>query len=106
PRLVESFRHRDPGSGAGRRVTVVAAAEGLRSLAEVRAAYPDGVDGRDAVWMWRRLLVALGLAHRAGVVHGAVVDDHVLIQPAQHGVVLVDRCYAVLDGGRVAALVP
>ena len=44
-----------------------------------RAAYPDGVDPRDVAWMWRRLLVALGLAHRAGVVHGAVLPEHVLI---------------------------
>jgi hypothetical protein len=107
PRLVESFRHRDPAPGAVRRANVVAAAPGLRSLAEVAAQHPDGLDARDAAWMWRRLLVALGLAHRAGVVHGAVVPEHVLIQPEEHGVVLVDWCYAAsAPGERIAALVP
>ena len=63
----------------------------------MRRARPDGLDPRDVAWMWRRLLVALGLAHRAGVVHGAVLPDHVLIEPADHGVVLVDWCYSVTD---------
>jgi hypothetical protein len=106
PRLVESFRHRDPATGAERRANVVAAAEGLRSLTEVKKAYPDGLDPRDAAWMWRRLLVALGLAHRAGVVHGAVLPDHVLIQPADHGVVLVDWCHAATAAEPIPAIVP
>lgn len=107
PRLVDSFRHRDGATGARRQVNVIAAGGGLHSLAEVRRRYPSGVDGRDAAWMWRRLLVALGLAHRAGVVHGAVVPDHVLIQPDEHGVVLVDWCYAALDGTElIGALIP
>lgn len=107
PRLVDSFRHRDPDTGADRHVNIVAAAGGLRSLVDVRRAYPGGVDARDAAWMWRRLLVALGLAHRAGIVHGAVLPDHVLIEPEAHGVVLVDWCYSVATSGdRVPALVP
>ena len=57
--------------------------------------------------MWRRLLVALGTAHRAGVVHGAGLPDHVLIEPDEHGVVLVVWCYAAIGpDDRVPALVP
>ncbi|GAA2701650.1 serine/threonine protein kinase [Micromonospora olivasterospora] len=106
PRLVDSFRHRDAATGAERRINVLAAASNLHSLDEVRRAYPDGLDARDAAWMWRRLLVALGLAHRAGVVHGAVLPRHVLIEPDAHGVVLVDWCLSAVDGGTVPALVP
>ncbi|WP_320067301.1 serine/threonine protein kinase [Micromonospora sp. RTGN7] len=106
PRLVDSFRHRDVSTGAERRITVLATAPGLHSLDEVRRAYPGGLDARDAAWMWRRLLVALGLAHRAGVVHGAVLPRHVLIEPDGHGVVLVDWCFSVVGGGTIAALVP
>ncbi len=95
PRLVESFRHRDAATGVERRVNVLAALDGFHSLAAVRAAYPDGVDPRDAAWMWRRLLVGLGFAHRAGVLHGAVLPEHVLIHPGDHGLVLVDWCYSV-----------
>ncbi|GAB2944387.1 hypothetical protein GCM10027280_36480 [Micromonospora polyrhachis] len=106
PRLVETFRHRDPATAARRLINVVATAPGLHSLAEVHRAYPHGLDPRDAAWMWRRLLVALGLAHRAGVVHGAVLPDHVLIEPTEHGVVLVDWCYSVIGEDTVPALVP
>lgn len=106
PQLIESFTHRDPADGARRAATIVAHQDGFVSLARVRQSYPGGVDPRDAAWMWRRLLVAVGYAHRAGVVHGAVVPDHVLIHPGEHGLVLVDWCYSVTEpGGAVPALV-
>ncbi|MFE3457322.1 J domain-containing protein [Nocardiopsis aegyptia] len=95
PELVESIRHRDAGTGVERRANVLTRLSGFHSLAEVRRAHPDGVDPRDAAWMWRRLLVAIGNAAAAGVVHGAVVPEHVLIHPEQHGLVLVDWCYSV-----------
>jgi hypothetical protein len=103
PRLIETFRHRDAATGATRRANVIELADGFHSLAEVRAAYPGGLDPRDVAWMWRRLLVALGYAHHAAVIHGAVLPEHVLIHPADHGLVLVDwaasvsGCYAAKD---------
>lgn len=104
PRLAESFRHRGP-DGTERRVNALQRLHGFHTLAEVRALHPGGLDPRDAAWMWRRLLVALGWAHRAGVVHGAVLPEHVLIHPAQHGLVLVDWCYSTERGATVPALV-
>ncbi|WP_433128163.1 serine/threonine protein kinase [Micromonospora sp. CA-240977] len=106
PRLVDEFPHRDASTGSERRINVLATAPGLHDLDEVRHAYPDGLDGRDVAWMWRRLLVVLGLAHRAGMVHGAVLPRHVLIEPDGHGVVLVDWCFSAPVGGTVPALVP
>ncbi|SCE85455.1 hypothetical protein GA0070607_2398 [Micromonospora coriariae] len=106
PRLVDEFPHRDAATGAERRINVLATAPGLHDLTEVRRAYPDGLDARDVAWMWRRLLVALGLAHRAGVVHGEVLPRHVLIEPDAHGVVLVDWCLSTPVGSTVPALVP
>ena len=56
--------------------------------------------------MWRRLLVAIGGAHRAGVIHGAVLPEHVLIHPAEHGLVLVDSArLGFRAGGGVRAIV-
>ncbi len=106
PRLVDSYPARDPSTGVQRQVNELATVPGLHSLDDVRRAYPDGLDPRDAAWMWRRLLVALGLAHRAGVVHGAVLPRHVLIEPDAHGLVLVDWCFSAEPGGLVPALVP
>ncbi|GAA0728895.1 serine/threonine protein kinase [Dactylosporangium roseum] len=106
PRLVDTFRHKE--RGVARRANVIATSVGgLHSLAEVAAKRPHGLDPRDAAWMWRRLLVALGLAHRAGVIHGAVLPEHVLIEPDDHGVVLVDWCYSAAEPDqRIAAIVP
>jgi hypothetical protein len=105
PELVEIRRVHDPRTGAERRGNVITRLAGFGSLAEVRAAFPGGVDPRDAAWMWRRLLAALGAAHRAGVVHGAVLDEHVMIQPDEHGVVLVDWCYSAPPGSPLTAVV-
>jgi hypothetical protein len=110
PRLTESFRHRDEATGVERRVNALRRLDGFCTLTEVRAAYPGGVDPRDVAWMWRRLLVALGFAHRAGVLHGAVLPEHVLIHPGEHGLALVDWCHSVPGchpdrSGRVPALV-
>jgi len=95
PPLVATGQRDDARSGIRRHVNLIGTLSGFRSLAEVRSAFPAGVDPRDAAWMWRRLLVAIGAAHRAGMIHGAVLPEHVLIHPAEHGLVLVDWCYSV-----------
>jgi hypothetical protein len=101
PRLVQVQRMRDPRSGAVRHGNVIEKLAGFRSLTEVRSAFPGGVDARDVAWMWRRLLVAIGAAHRAGLIHGAVLPEHVLIHPDEHGLVLVDWCYSLREPARV-----
>jgi hypothetical protein len=106
PAPVRAQRQRDPGSGTERWANMIGLLDGFRTLAEVHAAYPGGVDPRDAAWMWRRLLVAVGAAHRAGLIHGAILPEHVMIHPAEHGLVLVDWCYSSRPpGGRVRAVV-
>ncbi|MEW2439391.1 molecular chaperone DnaJ [Streptomyces caniferus] len=105
PRLLESFRHRDPDTGGERRVNALVPSDGFHTLAAVHDAHPGGLDPRDAAWMWRRLLAALGWAHRTGRVHGAVLPEHVLVHPGLHGLVLVDWCYSTAPGDRVPALV-
>jgi hypothetical protein len=72
----------------------------LSTLAQVRAHHRAGLDPRDMAWVWRRLLPVLGFAHDAGVVHGAVLPMHVLIEPREHKLVLVDWCCAAIDPAR------
>lgn len=106
PRLVQAQRQRDPRSGIERQASVLARLDGFHTLAQVRAAFPGGVDPRDAAWMWRRLLVAIGAAHRAGIIHGAVLPEHVMIHPGGHGLVLLDWCYSATGvSGRLPAIV-
>jgi hypothetical protein len=106
PALIGCQRRKDPGSGAERRANLISRLDGFVTLADVQAAYPRGLDPRDAAWMWRRLLVAVGFAHRAGIIHAAVLPEHVLIHPAEHGLVLVDWCYAITQPGGIAVALP
>lgn len=97
-------RLRDVGAIAGtdgqvRQVNVLTAlTDGFVTLADVQRVYPEGVDGRDWAWMYRRLLRAVAGAHLAGLVHGAIVTDNVLIHPERHGVVLAGWSFATPSG--------
>ncbi|HVJ92611.1 MAG TPA: hypothetical protein VM580_22575, partial [Labilithrix sp.] len=104
PRLVESFVVRGD-SGSERRVNVVSLFSEHVSLTEVSAAYPDGLDFADVVWMLKRLLAALGWVHRQGLVHGAILPPHVLVHPIDHGARIVDWCYSREIGAPLRAAV-
>ncbi|MCB0323514.1 MAG: serine/threonine protein kinase, partial [Bdellovibrionales bacterium] len=45
-----------------------------------------GVDQRHMIWMLDRLLSVLGYVHAKGVVHGTLVPEHLVVQPAVHNV--------------------
>lgn len=99
PRLLDSFAQEDPATGVRRRVNVLTArTDGWYTLAEVGAAYPGGLDGRDWAWMHRRLLWTVAGAHLAGLTHGAILPANVLIHPERHGVNLVGWSFAGTDG--------
>lgn len=108
PRLEDSFLLRSSKGRTNRRVNVLPMYGEHVSLADVIKAYPNGLDFRDAVWMFKRLLMALGFVHRKGVVHGAVLPTHVLVHPTEHGAKFIDWAYAVQDpwpkDGRVKAM--
>ena len=69
------------------------------SLADVIAANADGVDARHAVWMWRRVLEMLGFLHGADFTHGDVQPAHLLVQPRDHGVMLIGWARAATNAG-------
>lgn len=95
PELVEHSPELMTSSGKTTKAgNVLVRLEGFYNLEQVREAYPDGVHPLDAVWMWRKLLVALGAAHRMDVLHAATLPPHVMIHPDEHGLVLVDWCYS------------
>lgn len=64
--------------------------KGFYTLAEVLEDYPAGISGKDVAWMYRRLLVALGNAHDAGISHGAPTREAFLIQPETHALILTN----------------
>ena len=44
--------------------------------------------------MLNRLFEILGFVHNSGVLHGAILPQHLLIQPATHGLILIDWCFS------------
>jgi hypothetical protein len=108
PTVEDSFAYGDDGGARNaappRQANVFRVHDAIRSpaddlytLAHVRALHPYGIDARDMAWIWRRLLNVLGFVHSRGVVHGAVLPVHVLIEPKDHKLLLVDWTCSVAD---------
>jgi serine/threonine protein kinase len=89
PMLIEQFR-----SGDGRLVTVLEQCEGF-SLAGLRERFPDGVEPRHVVWIFRRCLSLLGYVHSRGILHGNLRPEHILVRPQDHNIWILDWSYAI-----------
>lgn len=59
------------------------------SLEDARAGHPQGVDARHVVWIWRRILEVLAYVHDNGWAHGRLSNDHLLVHPHDHGVLII-----------------
>lgn len=62
----------------------------MPSLDKVMKAYPNGIDEKDMVWMFKRLLGAIWTAHNCGIVHSAILPEHILLNLETHGIWLID----------------
>ena len=72
------------------------------TLDDVLAQHPDGLrDPRHAVWLWRRVLEVLAYVHGAGWSHADLRPAHWLVNPADHGVLLIGWRHA-RPGGSAA----
>lgn len=105
PTLLDAFLLRDD-VGAQRQVNVLGHEADTVTLAAILTAYPAGIEAADALWMMNRLLVALGITHAQGLVHGAVLPEHLLLRLADHNAILVDWCYSVPPGEPIRAVSP
>lgn len=81
-----------------KRVLILSEVTDAYDLVSIRQRYPAGIDLRHLVWIWKRVLSAIGFAHRHGIVHGAVLPPHLLIRPADHGAYLLGWTQAATDG--------
>jgi len=100
PILVESVRV--PGRSA-RRANVFTFEPGWHTLEQLHEQHP-ALDGRHLAWIFNRLLTILGFVHRQGVIHGAVLPDHVLIHAPTHSLQLVGWGHGVGVGQRLGRL--
>ena len=65
------------GAFAGRQVNIFRWAGGFRhTLADVRRVYPQGINPRISIWVWRRILEMLSFLHASNIVHGAILPEH------------------------------
>ena len=76
------------------------------TLNEIRAEYPAGLHCRHVAWIWRRILTILGFAHAKDVVHAAVLPEHILIEPKEHKLLLIDWCCAAMNWQHNTAPIP
>lgn len=106
PMTLDTFIHRDQATNKQRRALVTNALPGFVSLREVMDAYPQGIHPRHIAWITRRLWPAIDIAHRAGIVHGAIFPENVMIHPIDHGVVLINWAYSQPTGSTLKAVVP
>jgi hypothetical protein len=97
PELVDSFPTADRPA---RRINVFRFAPAFHTLEEVNAQHP-ALDGRHLAWIFKRLLTALGFAHRQHLIHGAVLPCHALIHAQSHGLQLVGWGQSITAGQRI-----
>lgn len=105
PELVESFRYRTPDNIDHASFTQKIP-DGFSPFSKILEVYPDGIDGRDVAWIFKRMLTAVGNGHDVGLIHGAPTLDAFLIHPEMHGVILSDWQYSVEDGKQLVAVPP
>ena len=83
PHLLDTFIVFGNG-GKCFRANVMKYEENMVTATELRKLFPDGVEPKHAAWIWRRILSHTLAASMAGVVAGAIVPDHVLVEPVKH----------------------
>ena len=90
------------GAFSGRRVNLFRWAAGFKHTFEaVQHAHPQGIPPRASIWVWRRILEVLSFVHNSGMVHGAVLPPHLLVQENEHGIRLVGYGCAGFSGRKL-----
>lgn len=92
-KVIDSFAYQEVKKPK-RQANVIEILDGFYGLDEVIRSFPAGINQLDMIWIYRRLLYALGELHRMKIIHGAVLPVHIMVHPEKHGLVLADWCYA------------
>jgi len=78
--------------------------EGYISLLDVRNKFNDELNSRHLVWIFKRIMMAIGHLHNAGMVHGALLPPHILIHPINHAIKLIDWSYSIKGNNKIKAI--
>ena len=94
PKLLDSVILTEVGNEQFR-VNLYEYKPGFVSLTEIKNAFPGGLPPEDAAWIFRRVLGQTLAANMLGVVHGAIVPDHVLVNPLTHEPLHIGWAHAI-----------
>lgn len=100
PTLVETFGVKDK---IAKQVNVTSFEPEFLTLDDLKRRLPDGLGGRHLAWIFKRLITAIGFAHRSGTIHGAVLPTHVMIRPRDHSLQLIGWGQSVPVGQRITS---
>lgn len=92
------------GVHEGGHATVLRHAPGFHHTLEAVREVHAALDPRIGVWLWRRILETLGFLHASGVVHGAVLPPHLVVEEGEHGLRLVGYGCAGVPGAPLLAI--
>ena len=96
PELLDTLTLTEAGNQQFR-VNVYRHVPGMVSLTQVRERHHTGLVPEDALWIARRVIAQTLAAHMMGVVHGAIVPDHVLVHPLRREPLHIGWAHAVLE---------
>jgi hypothetical protein len=94
PKLIDTFLIEGPGR-TRYRVNVTNFMKDVVSVAQIIEAYPRGLEPVQVAWVARRVIAQALAAQVAGVVHGAITPDHVLVGPVTHEPVHIGWVHAI-----------
>lgn len=86
------------------RTTISVWVPDMVSITDIMKAYPAGLDPSEA-WPLRRIIAQTLAASMLGVVHGAIVPDHVLVDPFKHEPLHIGWAHAVKKGEKITQII-
>ncbi len=102
PHFVEAFKYTD--GGTTHQGIIQTRHDEFVPFSEIMEKYPNGINGRNLAWIFKRMLVAVGNVHEIGLVHGAIGLDSFYVNAPDHGVILDDWQYARHNGETLVAV--
>ena len=76
----------------------------LHTAAQIKEAFPSGLNGRHIAWMLRRMLTGVGYMHSLDLCHGAITPEHVMFCIENHGGVLTGIIHSDKTGEKLSVV--
>lgn len=103
PTIIDTFMV--DGSGGRFRANVMPFVPNLVSCATLLEIWPGGMAPEQAAWVARRVLSQVMAAAMAGVVHTAIVPDHILVDPIKHEPMHIGWAHALIEPSKTGTRV-